>query len=273
MPQWSDIWHVCDLSYLARMFFSSYVANNVDFVRKTVDSVISNITWVLEHEPARMFVALDSGDSERRRIHPLYKISRPTPPPEYYGCYDAILHDLRENFSDAVEIVGSPGWESDDIMATVAKEATGLGLRTILMSNDKDLRQCLRPGKVVIQLRKRNALGDATEWRFFNTQDAETDWQCLWQRFIDYQVLVGDDQVDRIEGAPGVGPKTASELLIQYDSVANMKTIEIPGALGKKLAEFWKKEPTTRSLVTLRDSIPIFNVVTGELVDFSKKVR
>lgn len=269
--KWNDIWHVCDLSYISRLYFSSYVANNVDFAVKTVDSVISQITWVLEHEPARMFLALDSGESERRRIDPLYKISRPSPPPEYYGIYDSILTDIANNYSDRVEVVSSVGWEADDVMATLAKSAMAIGKKAVLMTNDKDVRQVLRPGRVVLQMRKRSPAGDGTQWQFFNTDQAEVDWQIPYTKFIDWQVLVGDDQVDRIKGCPGVGPKTASELLIQYGSVEKMKQIQIPGALGKKLEEFWKIEPITRSLVTLRDSIPIFDVVRGEFTDLTKE--
>ena len=271
MAKWSGIWHTLDLSYLARMGFASFSANNSDYIPKTVDWVVQTVMWVLEHEPDRMFIALDSGDSERRKIYPLYKIGRPSPPPEYFGCYEAILNDLIVNFGDQVEIVSSPGWESDDVMATIAKSAVDLGVKAVIMSNDKDMRQCLRHGHVTIQLRKRCADGMGAEWRFLTAKDAEIDWQCFQHQFMDFQVLVGDDQVDRIKGAPGVGPKTASELLIEYTSVENMKKQEIPGSLGKKLKEFWKEEPTTRSLVTLRDNLDLLDVVTRKTVDLKLK--
>ncbi len=269
MGEWSGqgIWWVLDYSFVLSLFSAAYgyeksdrvVEENVlNPVVPTIDSLISTLTWVLDKDPEMAFIALDSGNSERKKIYEPYKAFRERAP-EYHAAYEGCLYDIRDNFSDAVHVVAADGWEADDVMATVAKMATQAGKKCVMCSGDKDMRQLLRKGSVNMQIRARDELGKPT-WRFFTAEEAEISWGGLRvDQFIDYQILLGDD-VDNIPGAAGIGEKTAVKLLKQHDSIENMKVADIAGATGKVLKEFWKDEPMIRSLITLRDDVNIQNV-------------
>ena len=264
MGEWSNqgIWWCCDLSWLASLFFSSFSytsgskqqpENVLNPVVPTVDSVISSITWCLEKEPEMSFIVLDSGNSKRKEIYPEYKAFRERAP-EYHASYDGILRDLRDNFSDVLQVVAADGWEADDVMASIANEAVKQVKKCVIMSGDKDLKQVLRSGSVNMQIRKKDGLGRPA-WDFFTAKDAETSWGGLKvDQFIDYQILLGDD-VDNIPGAPGIGEITAVKLLKRYGSIEKMKESDIPGKTGECLKDFWKIEPVIRSLITLNSGL------------------
>ncbi len=264
MGEWANqgICWACDLSYLASLFWASFsytqgsrvVQDNVlNPVVPTVDSVISTLTWCLEKEPEMAFVVLDSGNSKRKEIYPEYKAFRERAP-EYHAAYDGILRDLRDNFCDVVQVVAADGWEADDVMASIAAEAVKQGKKCILLSGDKDFRQCLKSGSVNMQVRGRDGLGKP-EWKFFTAADAEVSWGGLKvEQFIDYQILLGDD-VDNVPGAPGIGEVTAVKLLKRYGSIEKMKESDIPGKTGEILKSFWKVEPTIRQLITLNTDL------------------
>ena len=264
MGEWSGqgIWWCCDLSIVLSSFYESFsytrgsktVEENIlNPVVPSVDSAISSITWCLEKEPEMAFIALDSGNSKRKEIFPEYKAFR-SRPPEYHAAYDGILRDLRDNFQDVLQVVAADGWESDDVMASIANEAVKQGKKCIMMSSDKDMRQCLKSGHVKLQIRGRDGLGHP-DWKDFLAGDAETSWGGLKvEQFIDYQILLGDD-VDNIPGAPGIGKVTAVKLLKRYGSIEKMKESDIPGKTGECLKEFWKSEQMIRQLITLNDKL------------------
>ena len=226
-----------------------------------MDSTISAITWSLERGPEMAFICLDSGRLDRRDIYPEYKAFRDRAP-EYHACYADTLKDLRDNFSDTVQVVAAPGHEADDVMATIARMAVESGKKCILMTGDNDLRQSLRKGSVNMQIRTKDEMG-RPDWGHFTEDLAVNSWGGLRRdQFIDYQILLGDD-CDNIPGCDGIGEKKAVRLLKQYDSIAKMKEVvdDIPGADGKKLkAFFMDQEPIVRQLITLRTDVDFKNV-------------
>lgn len=253
--EWKNIWWVCDISYLSRLFFHSYINTEVDFAKKTVDSVMSEITWCLEKEPAMAFLALDSGESVRKNLFPGYKIGRQPPPDGFFACYDAIIRDC---VNLGLNVVAADGWEADDVMATVAQLALKDNKKCVLMTNDKDVRQCLKHGLVTSQRRLRDSLGRPC-WGWMTAADAEKDWGLSVNQFIDYQILWGDS-TDKIPGVEGVGEVKARGLLKQYGTIEEMKKHLIPGKVGENLKAFWSKEPVVRQLVTLNENVDFKNV-------------
>jgi 5'-3' exonuclease len=241
-----------------------------DAVEKTIDTVMNEITWSLERlEPERAFICLDSGDSERKIIDPNYKRMRSAVPAEYWGMYQCLLNEIDQNFEDKLQLCVAQAWEADDCMATIAKAAVRREKKCVMMCVDKDMRQCMVPGKVNMQRRVRNEYG-VPSWQFYRADDAATDWNCEWTQFLDMQVLAGD-ATDRVKGCHGVGLQTASTLLEAYGSVEKMKTMEGFPIVNRKvdddLFEFLKKrEPIDRSLVRLRDDLMLFNPMTQAVV-------
>lgn len=233
--------------------------NALNPVKPTVDTISQVLMYCLDKEPEMAFICLDSGKSKRRDIYPDYKAFRERPP-EWHAAYEWFLKDLRDNFSDVVQVVACPGWEADDVMASIARMATESGKRAVLCSGDKDMRQCLRKGSVNMQIRNKDEFG-RPDWGFLTAEAAEISWGGLRvDQFVDYQILMGDD-VDNIPGCPGVGEKTAVSLLKEYDNIENMKKADIPGKVGKNLKEYFATlEETVRFLVTLNDRVDFKNV-------------
>ena len=102
------------------------------------------------------------------------------------------------------------GYEADDIMATISVEAAARGLNVFLCTADKDCRQLISEHVKVLNLRKPEG-GD-----LLDAAGVLADWGVNPDQVIDFQALVGDS-VDNIPGVPGVGPKTASKWLQQFN--------------------------------------------------------
>lgn len=261
-PAWSDVVVCCDMSYLTRLAYEMMAVPrgaHPDYdkskrpVPHAVDFAMQTIMWLIEQGPYMFFAMLDSGTSERQRWHPTYKAFREKTP-EYSACYELTLSDIHENFSDIVHVVAAAGWEADDVAATIARETVASGKKCVIVGNDKDYYQLLRPGSVTMRVRKNDSWGRPS-WGWMNAQSAVNKWDGLKiEQFVDFQVLTGDD-VDNVPGVKGVGDKTAAGLLKQHGSIEAIKAAKIPGKLGENLQEFWPIEPMVRKLITLNDRV------------------
>ncbi len=139
---------------------------------------------------------------------------------EYKGHRDPAPEDLiaQEPLIDQVldamriPVLRVPGFEADDVMATVAHEASGRGLEVYLCTSDKDCRQLLSPTVKMQNLRKGVILDAA---------GLMEDWGVRPDQVVDFQALVGDS-VDNVPGVRGCGPKTATAWLKEYDTLDNL---------------------------------------------------
>jgi DNA polymerase-1 len=218
----------------------------------------------LEKGPDKCFIAFDSGTSKRKDLEPTYKRGRASPPEDYWGIYEGLMLHLHNHFASDVSLVVSPGLEADDCIATVAKAAVSHGKRCVMMTQDKDCRQCLVAGKVTMQRRGKDAFGKAC-WGFLTCADAEKDWDCRVDQFVDYQILTGDE-VDNIKGCRGIGSTRASVLLKEYGSIEKMKFRatfpEMPVEVERTLLKYLKnEEAVARQLVTLKTDCQLFDPV------------
>lgn len=203
----------------------------------------------------------------RRQYNPDYLIcafesAEPTFRKENYAEYKAqrppLDDDLRaqleiiRRFMDALGIlcVAVPGFEADDILATIARQAEQKGDNCVLVTNDKDCRQSLSDKVRLLNLRKRT---------FLDSSGLKAAWGIRPDQAADFQILVGDS-TDNVPGVPGVGPKTAARLLQQYGSVdailARAEEIQ-PDKLRRTLLESRDRIRATRPLVELRRDVPL----------------
>ncbi len=198
-------------------------------------------------------VVFDAGRRTfRNDIDPAYKANRGEPP-----------EDLVPQFNLGVEACRAlglptyllPGWEADDLMATLAAKAEGWGLTTVLVANDKDLLQCVRPMVRCLDLRKNVVLDGAAVHAKLGVRPDQV---------IDYLALVGDS-VDNVPGVRGVGAKTAAKLLARFDSIEGIYDdlegvlyIGLRGARGiqSRLASGREDVARSRQLVTLVQDVP-----------------
>jgi DNA polymerase-1 len=169
-----------------------------------------NMLWKLlrdmkgEDGPTHLVAIFDHSEkSFRNALYDGYKAHRP-PPPEDLVPQFALVRQATAAFG--VHGVELPGYEADDLIATYACQARDAGGKAVIVSSDKDLMQLIGPSVVMYDPMKDRVLAeDAVMEKFGVTPD----------KMVDLQALIGDS-VDNVPGAPGIGPKTAAQLLDEY---------------------------------------------------------
>jgi len=169
------------------------------------------------HRPTHCAVVFDLGaPAKRLAVLPSYKEQRPPTPPDL----DAQLPAIRDVLAALrVPVVEVHGEEADDLIATLATHA---GMSVLIASNDKDFTQIVRPGIVLLR-------PGTEEEAVFDAAAVEARYGVRPEQMVDYLSLVGDS-VDNIPGVPGVGEKTAADLLRRYRDLDHLlkHAAEIP---------------------------------------------
>ena len=191
------------------------------------------------------------GKTFRDDVYPEYKANRAPMPDE--------LGSQIEPLMEAIRAMGWPllvveGVEADDVIATLAREAAGAGIRTIISTGDKDLSQLVDPHVTLINTMSNETLDEPGVKAKFGVGPAQ---------IVDYLALVGDS-VDNIPGVEKVGPKTAAKWIAQYGSLEGVlaHADEITGVVGENLRKARDWLGTARHLVTVKHDVPLpFKVV------------
>ena len=201
-----------------------------------------------EREPHGVIVAMDSkGKSFRKKLYPDYKANRPPAPPDLEQQMIRV-REIAEAWGMAP--LEAPGFEADDIIATLVTQARAQGLRVVIVSADKDLLQLVGPDVVMYDTMRDKVFGADETREKLGVEPAQVR---------DLLALMGDSS-DNVPGVPSVGQKTAAKLLADYGSLdgiyENLEDITRK-ALKAKLGEHRDKALTSRELVTLRHDVPI----------------
>ncbi|QCI28571.1 DNA polymerase I [Caminibacter pacificus] len=190
---------------------------------------------------------LDSKEKEtfRKEIFKDYKANRPEAPEDLKVQLPIAIDLIKEMGFKMIEI---PGYESDDIIASLAKKAASQGIKVKIVSHDKDMYQLIDDDKIVIF--------DPIKKIEINEEKCMEKFGVHPKDFRDFQALVGDSS-DNIPGVKGVGVKTAAKLINQYQTLENIyeHIDEIKGALKKKLIEGKENAFLSRELVTLKTDL------------------
>ncbi len=193
-------------------------------------------------------VIFDAGRKTfRTEIYPAYKAHRPPPPPELVPQFALIREATRAYGLPALEL---EGYEADDLIATYAKEAEGHGMSVRIVSSDKDLMQLIRPHVGLYDPMKAIPIGpDEVFKKFGVTPD----------KVVEVQALAGDS-TDNVPGVPGIGVKTAAELINAYGSLDALleaaPTIKQPKR-REALIQNAELARLSRRLVQLDDAAPL----------------
>nr|WP_294850309.1 DNA polymerase I [uncultured Sphingomonas sp.] len=199
--------------------------------------------------PTHMAVILDaSGHSHRNEIYDQYKANRP-PAPEDLVPQFPLIRDATRAFS--IPCIEEMGLEADDLIAGYTKAAVEQGWKVTIVSSDKDLMQLVVDGKVdMLDTMKDQRIGVAQVEEKFGVGP---------EKVGDVLALMGDS-VDNVPGVPGVGPKTATQLIQQYgdlDTVlASVGEITKP-KLKQNLTDHADAARMSKVLVTLKDDMPL----------------
>jgi DNA polymerase-1 len=193
-------------------------------------------------------VIFDAGRrSFRNDIYPQYKAHRPDPPPELIPQFALVREATRACNVAAVEMAG---FEADDLIATYATQAAAAGAQVIIVSSDKDLMQLIGDGIAMRDPIKEKMIGPAEVMEKFGVGP---------ERVIDVQALAGDS-TDNVPGVPGIGVKTAAQLINEYGDLDTLlaRAHEIKQPKRREaLTEKADMARLSRDLVRLRTDVPI----------------
>ena len=200
-----------------------------------------------ERKPTHLALCFDK-DSRKGRlaIDPNYKANRDAPPPDLSMQFE-LIRKVAAVLD--VPILEEPGWEADDVIATLVKRARAAGMATQIVTSDKDFLQLLAPDVSIYDPVKDSPIDAALALERFGVEPSQ---------MREYQALVGD-AIDNIPKVPGVGPKTAVELLKRFGTVENLiahvDEIEKP-KLKAAIKENVEQLRRAYQLVSFRDEPP-----------------
>jgi DNA polymerase I len=185
-------------------------------------------------------------ENYRNKIYPDYKAHRPPPPEELVPQFP-LIRAATEAFN--VPAIQLEGYEADDLIATYARLAIAEGRTVMVVSADKDLMQLVRPGVALYDPMKNRAIGRDEVIEKFGVPP---------EKVVDVQALAGDS-VDNVPGVPGIGVKTAAQLITEYGDLdtllARAGEIKQP-ARRQKLIENAELARISRQLVQLHQDVP-----------------
>lgn len=203
--------------------------------------------------PHYVAVCLDAGRSNRNAILPEYKAHR-----------GARSDDFKEQaewieslcYSLGVVCIKSPGYEADDVMASVARLATTHGMLVRVLTQDKDMCQIVNQSVHILRLLKE----DKKNYIKLITPEEVVNWLGVPPHLVvDYLSLVGD-AVDNVPGAPGIGSRGAIKLLEQFGSLDNIyKNLSEISSIKYRtaLADNKRAVYISRAVVTVLEQIPL----------------
>ena len=212
------------------------------------------------HAPEYLGWVLDSGLSFRHERYPAYKATRQKLTEELQSDFDRGMERIAEMLSAyRVPVLAVDGYEADDVIGTLARRGVEAGVNVVVVSGDKDFQQVVQPG--VWLLNPGRGGSAAVEEHWVSVENASERLGVRPALVPDYLALVGDSS-DNVPGVPGIGDKTARDLVLQYGPVEEILA---------HAAELQKKRPRealldpenaararlSKELVTIRGDLPI----------------
>ncbi|MCO6387272.1 DNA polymerase I [Aliihoeflea sp. 40Bstr573] len=198
--------------------------------------------------PTHFAVIFDySSKTFRNELYDKYKANRTAPPEDLVPQFGLIRQATRAFELPCIEM---EGFEADDLIATYAKLACEAGGDTTIISSDKDLMQLVGPTV---------SMYDPMKDREIKVPEVVEKWGVPPEKMIDLQALTGDS-IDNVPGVPGIGPKTAAQLLEEYGDLDTLlaRASEIKQQKRREnLIEHAEMARLSRELVRLRDDVTV----------------
>ncbi|MCB1381956.1 MAG: DNA polymerase I, partial [Notoacmeibacter sp.] len=208
--------------------------------------------------PTHFAVIFDySSKTFRNEMYPEYKANRSAPPEDLVPQFGLIRQATHAFGLPCIEM---EGFEADDIIATYAKLAREAGGDATIISSDKDLMQLVN---------EKVSMYDPMKDKDIGIPEVIEKWGVGPEKMIDLQALTGDS-VDNIPGVPGIGPKTAAQLLDEYGNLDTLldRAGEIKQAKRREnLIEHREKALLSRELVRLKDDVPGLDALDALVLD------
>jgi DNA polymerase-1 len=207
-----------------------------------------DLLYLRKRRPEYLVCAFDRPEPTfRHALYAEYKAHR-EPMPNDLVLQLPLIHQLLDGL--AIPVVSHADYEADDVLATLAKQASARGYDVYLCTSDKDCRQLIDDRVRLYSLRKRAEFG---------RDELKEDWGVTPEQVVDLQTLVGDS-VDNVPGVPGIGVKTAAKLLQEFGTLDNLLA-NVEKVSGKKrqqeLRDAGPKVALSRQLVRLATDVPV----------------
>lgn len=228
-----------------------------------------------ERRPDYWALAWDGpGPTHRHALYGDYKATRKPMPPDLLAQIPAI-----EEVAGALglPVVEVPGVEADDVMATLARRGAADGFEVVLVTSDKDMLQLVGD-----HVRLLSPVGRGEEYAWVDAAAVKEKWGVPPERIRDVLALMGDSS-DNVPGVPGVGPKTATELIQRFGSIEDLyrRIAEVERApLRERLAAGREKAFLSHELVTVKtdcdvpadwEALKVGPIRRDTLLEFAKR--
>lgn len=244
-------------SYLYRAFHAlPPLTNTRGEPTGAVYGVLNMLRKLMEtYRPEHMAVVFDArGKTFRDELYAEYKAQRPPMPDELSSQVEPLLAII---CAMGVPLLQVPGVEADDVIGTLAEQATAAGHNTLISTGDKDLAQLVNAHVALI-----NTMTDT----YMDTQGVIDKFGVAPAQIIDYLTLVGDTS-DNIPGVPKVGPKTAAKWLNEYGTLDALVAHagDVKGKIGENLRAHLDQLPLSRQLASIKCNVEL-ELTPDELV-------
>lgn len=247
---------VDSMALLFRGFFSTAMFGNY---MKTSKGLYTNglyqftrylLDAIERFTPTHVICTFDMGSTTfRNELYSDYKANREAPPEELKPQFDK-LFELVEAFD--IPCIGQAGYEADDMIGSIAHYYSSLGVKVNIMTGDGDTLQLINEHTNVILMKK--GFGNYETVTLANLQELKGVLHPY--QIIELKALMGDT-ADNIPGCPGVGPKTAMQLIDDYDTIDHLyeHIDNIKGKLRERLLEHKELVYLSRELATIKTDI------------------
>ena len=211
-----------------------------------------------KHKPDYLGWVHDSGLSFRTEAYPEYKATREKLTEELQADFDRGMERIRELLEAyRVQVLAVPGYEADDVIGTLARQGAEQGVDVVVVSGDKDFHQLVRDRVWLLNPGRGGPASVEEQW--VGVENGADRLGVAPELTVDYLAMVGDSS-DNVPGVPGIGDKTARELIEEYGPLDSI--LEHAGEIRKKrpreaLQQYADQARLSRQLVTILDQVDI----------------
>ena len=209
------------------------------------------INLLRDEAPTHIAAAFDvSRQTFRSERYPEYKANRSSTPDEFHGQIDITKEVLN---AMGITVLSEPGFEADDLIATLATQAENEGYRVLVVSGDRDSLQLVSDDVTVLYPRK-----GVSELTRFTPEAVVEKYGLTPEQYPDFAALRGDPS-DNLPGIPGVGEKTASKWIVEYGSLQALvdNVDSVRGKVGDALRANLAGVVRNRELTDLVRDVPL----------------
>src|SRR5512135_103070 len=238
-----------------RAFFALPVGNFSTTTGQPTNAVYGFTAMLInvlrDERPTHIAVAWDlAAPTFRHEAYAAYKAGRQEAPAEFRGQV-SLVKEVCEAL--AIPMVSAPGYEADDVIATLATRAEAEGMDVLIVTGDRDALQLVDDRVTVLMTRR-----GISEMTRFTPEEMRDRYGLTPQQYPDFAALRGDPS-DNLSSVPGVGEKTAAKWIQQFGSLGDLvdRVDQVPGKAGDALREHLADVVRNRTLTELSRDVPL----------------